>query len=331
MNLRAGLVGLGVMGKHHARVLASLDGVELVSIVDPLFAGQEVSGRRVAGDVRELLDLGLDYCVIASPTDLHEELGVRLASHGVSALLEKPLAHTASAAETLVQSFEAAGLVAGVGHIERYNPALLEARARIRQGQLGRILQVVTRRQGPFPARISDVGVVKDLGTHDLDLTSWITGQRYSSVSAEVSCTTGRPHEDLVVVVASLEAGVIVSHVVNWMSPFKERTIVITGEHGAFVADTLTADLTFYANGVLDTEWDEIASFRGVREGDVVRYAIAKPEPLRTEHENFRDAVLGKEAEVVSLRDGLQAVQVSEAILTSAQSGSVVHLEPGTT
>lgn len=328
MTLRAGLVGLGVMGKHHARVLSSLDGVELVSIVDPLFAGTEVAGKRVASDVQELLGLNLDYCIIASPTDLHEELGTNLARNGVSALIEKPLAHTALAAESLVQAFESAGLVAGVGHIERYNPALLQARARIQQGQLGRILQVSTRRQGPFPARISDVGVVKDLGTHDFDLTSWITGKRYSHVSAEVSFKAGRPHEDLVVVSGALEDGIIVSHVVNWMSPFKERTVVITGENGALIADTLTADLTFYANGILNTEWDEIASFRGVREGDIVRYAIAKPEPLRTEHEHFRDAVLGKPSEIVSVREGLQVVEVFEAVLKSAQTASVVRLQP---
>ena len=80
------------------------------------------------------------------------------------------------------------------------------------------------------------------------------------------------------------------SHLVNWLSPLKERVTVVTGEKGAFVADTLTADLTFYANGIA-TAWDDVAQFRGVSEGDVIRYAIPKPEPLRIEHEAFRDAV----------------------------------------
>ena len=329
MVLRVGLVGLGVMGKHHARVLSSLDAVELVGVVDPGFPGESIGGCAIYGSVHELVDLQIDYCVIASPTDLHRSLGDTFAAAGVHALIEKPLADTSTAAAELVTAFESAGLIAAVGHIERYNPALMEARRRVQAGQLGRILQVATRRQGPFPARISDVGVVKDLATHDIDLTAWITGQTYSSVSAQVSYRAGRPHEDMVVASGSLSEGTIFTHTVNWLSPFKERTVVITGEDGALVADTLSADVTFYANGVLATEWDELAAFRGVREGDVIRYAIAKPEPLKTEHENFRDAVLGKPAEIVTAREGLKAVSVAEAMLQSAASCSTVMLDEG--
>ena len=102
-------------------------------------------------------------------------------------------------------------------------------------------------------------------------------------------------YEDLVAVVGSLADGTVTNHLVNWLSPLKERVTIITGERGTFVADTLTADLTFYANGSVPTTWDGLQQFRGVSEGDVIRYAIPKPEPLRVEHENFRDAVLGKD------------------------------------
>ena len=104
------------------------------------------------------------------------------------------------------------------------------------------------------------------------------------------------------------------------------RMTVVTGERGAFVADTLTADLTFYANGEVQTTWDDIANFRGVSEGDVVRYAIAKPEPLRVEHEQFRDAVLGKDADIVTMTQGLQTVRVAEACIESARTGQTVTL-----
>ena len=116
------------------------------------------------------------------------------------------------------------------------------------------------------------------------------------------------------------------SHLVNWLSPMKERVTVITGEHGAFVCDTLTADLTYYANGTAARAWDEVANFRGVSEGDVVRYAIAKPEPLRTEHEAFRNAVQGKESDIVTLEQGVRIVEVAEAVLEAAASGQVVRL-----
>jgi predicted dehydrogenase len=115
-------------------------------------------------------------------------------------------------------------------------------------------------------------------------------------------------------------------HLDNWLSPFKERVTVITGEKGAFVADTLHADLTVHANGVVPTEWNDVARFRGVSEGDVIRFAIAKPEPLKTEHENFRDAVLGLPADIVTMRSGLTTVEVAEAILQSAKTNRNVAL-----
>ena len=169
--------------------------------------------------------------------------------------------------------------------------------------------------------------MVKDLATHDIDLTAWVTQQPFTSVMARTAHKSGREFEDLVSITGQLADGTVTSHLVNWLSPMKERLTVVTGEKGTFVADTLTADLTFYANGTIDTEWDAIAKFRGVSEGDVVRYAIAKPEPLRTEHEAFRDAVLGLEgasARIVTMRQGLATVAVAEAAIRSAREGVVV-------
>jgi predicted dehydrogenase len=283
-------------------------------------------GRPIHATVEELIAEKLDYCMVAVPTALHEEIGVALAEAGVHTMIEKPLAQDTPSAERLAKAFSDAGLVGAVGHIERYNPALQQARARLEAGELGDVYQVATRRQGPFPSRIADVGVVKDLGTHDIDLTAWVTQQRFVSVSARTAYKSGREHEDLVAVVGQLSGGTVTNHLVNWLSPLKERVTVITGEKGAFVADTLTADLTYYANGLEQHTWSEIANFRGVSEGDVIRYAIAKPEPLRVEHENFRDAVLGQQADIVTMEQGLTTVRVAEACIESAQSGSTVEV-----
>jgi predicted dehydrogenase len=327
-NLRAGLIGLGMMGRHHARVLGSLDGVDLVAVADP---GGDVhgvaGGRPVLENVEQLIETGIDYCMVAVPTIYHEQVGLTLAEAGVHALVEKPLAQDTPAARKVADAFAAKGLVGAVGHIERYNPALQQARSRLEAGELGDVYQVTTRRQGPFPARIADVGVVKDLGTHDIDLTAWVTQQEFTSVAARTAYKSGREHEDLVAVVGQLSGGTVTNHLVNWLSPLKERVTIITGERGAFVADTLTADLTFYANGEVEHTWSDLAQFRGVSEGDVVRYAIAKPEPLRVEHENFRDAVLGKEADIVTMEQGLTTVRVAEACIESATSGRTVVLD----
>lgn len=326
-SLRAGLVGHGAMGRNHARVLAELEGVEFVGIVDPAVKNARAN---VYDSLDELISKGIDYCVVAVPTAMHEEIGLQLADEGVHAFIEKPLAPDIESARRLVEAFETAGLVGAVGHIERFNPALRQARNRMAQGDLGQVLQITTRRQGPFPARIADVGVVKDLATHDIDLTAWIAQSPYVAVSAQVGHRSGRDHEDLVSIVGTLEDETITNHTVNWLSPFKERVTVITGEKGAFVVDTLNADLIFYANGSIATEWDDIARFRGVSEGDVVRFAFSKPEPLKVEHENMRDAVLGLPAEIVAMRSGLTTIQVVESILLSAATKTTVQI-PNTT
>src|SRR6478735_7875400 len=276
------------MGRNHARVLAGLEGVELVGVVDPM--GDKngwAQGAPVLSAVDELIALGIDYAVVACPTALHEEVGLQLADADVCALIEKPLADTVEGARRLVEAFESRGLVAGVGHIERCNPALRSLRSRLEAGELGDVFQVVTRRQGPFPHRIADVGVVKDL------------------VSA----------------VGKLSDGTMVNHLVNWLSPLKERFTSVTGERGCYIADTLTADLTFHSNAAVTTEWEALRAFRGVSEGDMIRYAIPKREPLLVEHELFRDAVRGEAADICTLRQGLRTVEVAASVLESASSG----------
>ena len=326
-NLRAGLIGLGMMGRHHARVLRQLDGVDLVAVADPAGDPHGVAGPLdVLPDVEALIAAGIDYAMVAAPTRFHTETGLALAAAGVHTLIEKPLASDVGGAQQLADAFEAAGLVGAVGHIERYNPALQSLRVRLEAGELGEVYQIATRRQGPFPSRIADVGVVKDLATHDIDLTAWVAQREFTSVAARTAYKSGREHEDLVAITGFLTGPVVTNHLVNWLSPMKERVTVVTGEKGAFVADTLLADLTFHANGEIVTRWDDVAQFRGVSEGDMIRFAIDKPEPLRTEHENFRDAILGKDTDIVTMAQGLNTVRVAEAVLESAATGQSVSL-----
>lgn len=324
--LRAGLIGLGMMGRHHARNLQALDGVELVAAADP---GGDPHGAvpelEVLRDAESLIKAGIDYAVVAVPTQFHWDVAMTFAAAGVHCIVEKPLAFDIDEAEQIAVAFEDAKLVGAVGYVERYNPALQEMRKRIADGQLGEIYQIATRRQGGFPARIADVGVVKDLATHDLDLTAWVAQSPYASVAATSTRRSGRDDEDMVSVTGRLKDGTITNHLVNWLSPFKERTTVVTGEKGALVADTINADLTFHTNGSQQTNvWESMASFRGVSEGDVVHYALQRKEPLAAEHEAFRDAVLGQGTNIVTMREGLHTVRAVEAVLESARSGSVI-------
>ncbi|MBO3664977.1 Gfo/Idh/MocA family protein [Microbacterium stercoris] len=327
MTLRAGLLGVGMMGRHHARVLREVDGVELVAIADPGGDPHGVAGElQILPDIDALIAEGIDLAVVAVPTQFHEDAALKLAAAGVHTLVEKPIAHSLEAGQRMVDAFRDAGLVGAVGHIERFNPALQQARRRIEAGDLGAVYQIATRRQGTFPARIADVGVAKDLASHDVDLTAWVAQSTYKTVFAQTTFKSGREHEDMIAITGRLESGVIVNHLVNWLSPMKERLTVITGEKGAFVADTSTGDLTFYANGTIPLEWESVSSFRGVSEGDVIRYSYAKREPLRVEHEAFRDAVLGEQSDVVTMEQGLRTLAVVEGALDSARGGTSVAL-----
>lgn len=326
-DLRLGLVGLGMMGRHHARVIRDTEGIELVAVADSFGDPHHVAGTLTpVSTVSELIAQGIDAAVVAVPTSMHEVIALELAEAGIHALIEKPIASDVQAAGRIVEAFESRGLVGAVGHIERFNPALQSLRERIANGDLGEVYQIATRRQGPFPSRIADVGVVKDLATHDIDLTAWLAQSPFAAVSARTALQSGREHEDMVAITGRLANGVITNHLINWLSPMKERLTVVTGERGAYTADTISGDLTFYENGTGSTEWDSVVAFRGVTEGSVVRYAIAKREPLRVEHEAFRDAILGVRNDIVTLQEGLRTLQVAEAVIESANTQNTVEL-----
>lgn len=325
--IRMGLIGLGSMGRHHARVIREVEGMELVAVADPHGDRHGVARELpVLPDVEALIAAGIDAAMVAVPTYLHEEVALALCAAGVHTMVEKPIAATAESGQRVADAFADAGLVGTVGYVERCNASLLEMRRRIEAGELGEVYQITTSRQGPFPGRIADVGVVKDLATHDIDLAAWVARSTYERVAGEVTHRSGREHEDMVVVSGRLASGVIVSHTVNWLSPLKVRQTVATGERGAFVANTLSGDLTFIANGDVTSEWDHASTFRGVSEGDATTYAIARREPLRVEQENFRDALWGRESDAVSMAEGVHTLRVVEAVLHSAATGQTVTL-----
>lgn len=331
MTIRIGLIGLGMMGRHHARVARDIQGVELVAVADAQGDPHGVAGGLpIYNSVAQLIEHGIDAAVVAVPTQFHLEVGLTLAEAGVHALIEKPVAHSIEAAQSLIDAFESRDLIGAVGHIERFNPALISLRHRLDNGDLGEVYQIHTRRQGPFPARIADVGVVKDLGSHDIDLTAWLARSPYTLVGAQMAFRSGREHEDMVSISATLENGVITNHLVNWLTPFKERLTIVTGERGSFVADTLTADLTYFENGTVAGGWDAVSAFRGVSEGTVTRFALTKQEPLKSEHEAFRDRILGKSSDAVTLREGLDVLRVCEASIESARTGQTVNISRST-
>jgi UDP-N-acetylglucosamine 3-dehydrogenase len=282
----------------------------------------------VLDSVAALLDRGpLQFAIVSVPTELHLAVTQELAAGGVSMLIEKPLAATTEAARQIVDLCHRSGVLAAVGHVERFNPALQELRRRLLEGQIGRLFTASTIRTGPFPARVQDVGVVKDLATHDIDLVSWLSDSKIATLAAQTQHLSGREHEDLVLVVGALESGAAFSIVVNWVSPTKVRRKRVLGERGMLEADTLTGDLFFYENAEVRIAWSATQQFRGVSVGNVTRYALQRREPLLVEHEAFLDLLEGRrDTGVVTLEQGVEIVRVAEAVLASASSAQTVSL-----
>ena len=326
---RGAVIGLGMMGRHHARILQSNAAMRFAGAVDPggdRF-GAVADRARVFGTIAELLAVERpEFAVVAVPTEEHLPAVRELAAAGVNVLIEKPVAATAAEASEIIDLVAAAGLVGAVGHVERCNPALRELRRRL--PDLGEVYSVATERVGPFPDRIRDVGVVKDLATHDLDLVRWLGGAPIARVAAQTSHRMGRDHEDLVLVTGRLANDRAFNCVVDWLTPRKIRETRVLGEAGMFVADTLNADLYFYANAHVSTGgWAADAARRGVAEGDVTKFALQRQEPLAAELEAFCALVGGDlDAPVVTLAEGLETVVVAEAVLASAGSGEAVGL-----
>jgi predicted dehydrogenase len=324
------VIGLGMIGRHHARLLQTSERVQFAGAVDP--GGDRFRAvhqpELVFDSVAALLAHGpLEFAIVAVPTELHLPVARELAAAGVSLLIEKPLAATTETATEIVELCHRSGVRAAVGHVERFNPALQELRRRLLDGQIGRLFTASTIRSGPFPARVQDVGVVKDLATHDIDLVSWLSDSKISTLAAQTQYLSGREHEDLVLVIGALESGAAFSIVVDWVSPTKVRRTRVLGERGMLEADTLTGDLFFYENAEVRIAWSATQQFRGVSEGNVTRYALQHREPLLVEHEAFLDLLEGRhDAGVVTLEQGVEIVKVAETVLASAGSGTTVSL-----
>src|SRR5438093_2922826 len=187
----------------------------------------------------------LDAVVIAAPTTAHEAIARAAIERDVAILVEKPIAATVDEALRIVGAGRARGVPVQVGHVERFNPAVLELGRLLADGWLSAIYAIVSRRAGPFPARIRDVGVTIDLATHDVDILSWIAGERPVRVHAETARRIHADHEDLLFGLLHFPSSATGMLDVNWLTPAKRRQLVVVGEEGMFELDYLTQRLTF--------------------------------------------------------------------------------------
>lgn len=331
---RIAVIGVGAMGRNHARVCSEIPEADLVAVVDENHELAKTAGRlhgaKAFADYLKMLDAEKPEAVIvAVPTQAHHEIVTDLLKAGCNVLVEKPIAATLEEAQDIVSLAGEKDLVLMVGHIERYNPAVTELKRRLDGGELGRLFQIHARRLGPFPARIRDVGVVVDLATHDLDIMRYLTGSEVIRVYAEANREIHTSNEDLFTGMARFADGTLGLLEINWLTPTKIRELYVTGERGMFRADYLTQDLYFFENADVNGEgWTTMAVLRGVTEGAMTRFAIRKKEPLRAEVEAFISGVRGDASRTVKGSDGMAALALALSMIESTKSHQVKEIKP---
>jgi len=331
--MRAGVIGFGAIGQHHARIYNEMDGVELAAIADPSAARRDRAARRFKVPTYfnhlELLDAEqLDLVSVTVPTMLHHPVALCVIERGVNLLVEKPIAATLEQAEAIIRAADQRGLTLVVGHIERFNPAIVELKRRLADGELGRIFQVQARRLSPFPNYVLDVGVVLDLATHELDIMRYLLEAEAARLFAEVGRNAHEAHEDMLSAVLRFTSGVVGVLDINWLTPAKIRELRITGERGMFMVDYIHQDLYLYQNAEAPGRWDTLALFRGVEEGDVLKLRVDKVEPLERELHAFAKAVSEHSQPPVTGEDGRRALILAHGLLASAREARVLHAGP---
>jgi predicted dehydrogenase len=297
--LRVGVVGVGIMGSNHARVYADLPGASLVGVADPDPRQRDfVSGALgCAGyaDVEGLLAEGIDAVTIAAPTHLHRELAVACINRGVHVLVEKPIASSVEEGRAIIAAARRAGVALMIGHVERFNPAVEAIKDAIRHED---ILSIAITRVGPFPPRMSNVGVVIDLAVHDIDLIRWFTNSEIVEVQPQVRSAVA-DREDIALLQFRTASGVLAHINTNWLTPFKARSVTVATKNKYVTGDLLTRQVT------------ECFGFQPDGSYSMRHLSVGHSEPLRAELQAFCSAIRGGSDPSVTGEEGVDALEIA--------------------
>jgi UDP-N-acetylglucosamine 3-dehydrogenase len=315
--LRVGVVGVGVMGSNHARVFADFAGVKLVGVADPDREQREfvaeALGCAAHHGVEALLAAGVDAVTIAAPTHLHEELALACIESGVHVLVEKPIAPSVEAGRAIIAAADRARVTLMVGHVERFNPTVEAIKEATRNED---ILSIAITRVGPFPPRMSNVGVVIDLAVHDIDLIRWFTESEIVEVQPQLSNAIGEL-EDLALLQFRTASGVLAHINTNWLTPFKARNVSIATRNKYIMGDLLTRQVT------------ECFGFQADGSYSMRHLSVGYAEPLRAELQAFIGTIRSGEEPAVSGAEGVASLEIAIRCLESRSRPSAVLRVPG--
>ena len=303
--LRVGVVGVGVMGSNHARVLAGLPGTELVGVADPDrkqadFVGRTLGCAAVA-DVGELIAAGVDAITIAAPTHLHRDIALTCIARGIHVLVEKPIASSVEEGRELIAAASRASVTMMVGHVERFNPAVEAVKDAIRGED---ILSIAITRVGPFPPRMSNVGVVIDLAVHDIDLIRWFTDSDIIEVQPQLSSAVAE-REDIALLQFRTASGVLAHINTNWLTPFKARNVTVATRGKYVMGDLLTRQVT------------ECFGFQPDGSYSMRHLSVGHAEPLRSELLAFLHAVRSGKTPAVTGEEAVASLEIATRCLAT--------------
>ncbi len=304
--IKVGVIGLGSMGRNHARVYSEIAGVELVGVADvDCETSLDIASRYHTAaftDHRELLEKELDAVSVVVPTSLHREVAIDVAQTGVNLLVEKPIADNLEAASDIIDAAERNNVKLMIGHIERFNPVIPILKSGIAETDVS-LIEIT--RIGPFPPRISDVGVVTDLAVHDIDLIRYLTESEIIDIHSLISGNIFG-HEDTAVLSFATASGVLARVTVNWLTPYKVRDITIASKQRYLKASLIEQKLTTY-------------SPNGSPNSYIVKEtSVPYGEPLRLELEAFINCVQNDIPPPISGEDGFRSLEIAMECLSNS-------------
>jgi predicted dehydrogenase len=302
VRLRVGVIGVGHLGRHHARIVAAIPGAVLTAVVDTQHdraaAAADLAGARAFSDYRDLFGQ-IDAVTIAAPTELHHQIALPFLERGVSVLVEKPIARTVAEADALVEAAHRSGATLATGHTERYNPAVAAVLPLV---STPRFIEV--HRLGVFPDRSLDIDVVFDLMIHDLDIILAMVKSEVTAIEA-VGVPVLTDKFDIANARLRFATGCIANVTASRISKERVRKIRFFQPDAYISIDYAEQEVEGYRLKRREGQRPEIQGGK---------LPVAREEPLKRELEDFVHAVRDKRSPLVSGEDGRRALALAQAI-----------------
>lgn len=309
--VKVAVIGAGVMGENHIRVYSKLKDAELVGIADVskerVNALAQKYGTKAYTDYKEMFSEKPDAVSIAVPTVMHRDVALSAMNAGINVLLEKPIADTLQNADEIILKADEKNVKLMIGHIERFNPVILKLKDEIKSGNLGKIVAMSSVRVGPYNPRIRDVGIITDLGVHDIDVMSYLYEEKIRKVQAYAGSVIHK-FEDYASIMLGYSNGNCGIIETNWLTPHKTRTLTVTGTKAIAYADYIEQTL-------------RICDARGE-----TNLKVEKKEPLANELEHYLRCVKEDADPMVSGSNGRNALEVAIAAIKSYKEDKTIIL-----